>query len=104
MAAALFSGAGERYGAFRLTAGGPSGWHLVFKDLGEAAVIDSLTSEYRRVIEMAGTTMRPSARLEAEYRPVARGLYEKLWAPLHEAARPDTAGARIAYLLPTSRL
>jgi tetratricopeptide (TPR) repeat protein/CHAT domain-containing protein len=102
----------DRYGAFRLLALPGGQCELHFLDLGGAAEFDSLITRYRQAIESAGSTARPPARCEAEYRTAARHLYRRIWqplvngqreAPLTEAALP-AAAAPIVFLIPAAGL
>ncbi len=99
----IFEGAGERYGAFRLRArAGPAG-DLEFVDLGRARDLDSLIVDYRRAIDAVGSLGRPSARHEAEYRTIAKRLYEAVWAPVMDPA-PESDGPPIVLLVPSGGL
>lgn len=69
-----------RYIAFVATAAGPTP-RLV--DLGGAAEIDSLVSDWRRAIALAATSAGP--KTESRYREVAAALRKAVWDPVAPA-------------------
>lgn len=88
-----------RYGAFRLQADGKADYDLRFFDLGDATALDSLVMRYRNVIERIDAGRMPSVRDEADYRIIARRLYDHLWSPLI-----DERGASMVFVIPAAKL
>lgn len=98
------------YCVFRCSKNLDTTWDLRFFDLGSAQSLDSLIADYRRVIEDVRIPKHPSAREEAEYRVVARRLYESLWRPAMQdadvAVTPEgpRGHAGMVFLVPDDQL
>jgi len=104
----------EHYCAFCLRKFHSGAWRLDFRVLGKLTAIDALINTYREVISEPTSGRRPTAREEAEFRQVARVLYDALWAPLFpDSTDTDsnatldtatTAAPTTAFLMPVHRL
>ena len=74
----------RRYGAFLLRSGG----RLQYRDLGPAAVVDSLVAAWRTAVATVPPGRRPTAREEAACRRLGEALAARIWTPLFDGAPP----------------
>lgn len=94
----------------RLLKTGADLYRLDFFDLGDCRSLDSLVFHYRETIDAVNSGRWPSTREEAEFRTVARALYERLWAPvmdrdagMRHAETPDDSETMV-FIVPYSWL